>query len=300
MGPGRARRALGPRLDLQPAVDVVREGGGQRRHHQRHREEAQQELDPRQGEHEERQVEAELRVLGPERHAVAPQQEGLPLPGRAGAGEQAEDRRGCANMAILRSGSMASRYWSRFCCCGRDRGVDRPGAVGDDQARGHQRPRSARSPTTNSTTLVVSSVTNTLPVADRVEPQHLGPQRRHDRHDEAEHHQDDEGRHQRTAAPAEGQRRGTTATGSGPCPPRRSLGPGALGTRLALAEPLRRTHATPDLPCDRPRWPPAVVGPTYRAPLWFPRAALDTSWHHLCNPGYAACGYRAGCGTMGA
>ena len=81
------------------------------------REEADDELEPRQGEDEEPDVLAELRVVGAERDAVAPEQERLPVARERGRGEPPRNDRD-DDMATRRSGSMAWRYCSRLCWAG--------------------------------------------------------------------------------------------------------------------------------------------------------------------------------------
>ena len=125
---------------LQAAVDVVGEGRGDERQDEHHRHEADDEAQPRQGEDEEADVEAELRVLDAERLAVGPQQEGAPGAHRPGAGEQAEhDRDDPHGEAAQRLDGLAVLL--EHLLGGRDRDVQRAGAVGDDQARGHGRRR---------------------------------------------------------------------------------------------------------------------------------------------------------------
>ncbi len=88
--PGGSRRgARAGAGDAQPAVQVVRERGGDHGQDGRGEAEAEQEPVPGQVEGVERDVQLELGVLLAERHAVDPHQPGPPLAGRGGAGDQA-------------------------------------------------------------------------------------------------------------------------------------------------------------------------------------------------------------------
>ena len=122
---------------------------------------------------------------------------------------------------------------------GGDRDVQRAGAVGDDQAGGHDAP-GERPATTKSPTFVVSSLTKTSTEADRVVPPHVGEHVGGDAADDDDAEHDEQRRAQRpAAAPAGGAWRP-----AGPL-----VGP--LGARRTVSrtrgsvEPLRATHCSP-------------------------------------------------------
>ena len=92
---------------------------------------------------------------------VPPQQVGLPLAGRRAAGEQPDgDRDDDRHEPAQRLDLLAVAVEAGL--LGRDRRVDRPGPVGDDQAARTTAPPASRPPTTNSSTRATSSVVKTL------------------------------------------------------------------------------------------------------------------------------------------
>ena len=185
----RLRRGPLPRPgQAQPAVEVVREQRGEAGQQDHRGGEADEELQQRQGEDVEADVEAELRVLGAERRAVQPQLDGLPLPGGRGAREQAEhDGHGEADQAAQRLQLLAvavERLLPR-----RRRRVDRPGPEGERQAAPHGQRHDQRRDD-EQPGLGEQPRPQHLDVAELAEPQDLGPQLREQHEQEHDRAQD--------------------------------------------------------------------------------------------------------------
>ncbi len=173
---------------------------------------ADDEVDPRQVEDEEADVDAELRVGRAEGSAVAPQQEGVPLgrgrePGEEPDGERSGDRRGAAHrldeLAVVLHRLRVGRG-----------GVDRAVAVGDVDARpdhgsGQQAADDAEQH------LGDDLGAEDAGEVDGLVPEDLGPELCRDAEHDHEHAGDDERRDKRLAR---GWQRGRVA------PPRRSAG----------------------------------------------------------------------------
>jgi hypothetical protein len=192
-----------------------------------------------------------------ERHAVSPQQEGLPVAGGTGRGEQADDG-GHHDHGDLAQRLDGLAVLVEVLLLRRHRRVDRPGAVADDQAGGHQAPDDDEAEDEEQGLGPQLGEEHTA-VADRVEPQHLGPHGRGHRHSEEQCDDDRDGGAERPTPASQLHRRPTTATSGGGS----TLGRAALASPVARAEPVRITHATPDLPL-------LSLGTTYPAHLKFP------------------------------
>ena len=220
---------------LEPAVDVVGEGGGDERQHEHDGDEADDEPQPGQGEDEEAHVEAELGVLDAEGLAVDPEQEGTPGAHRPRAREQPEhDRHHPDGQAAQRLDGLAVLL--EHLLGGRDRDVEGAGTVGEDQAGGHG-PAGEQTRDDEDADLGRELLDEDLDEADRLVPPHVGEHVGDDAADDDDGQQDQERGAQRAAPPAAGGSRLAPAPAVGPLGARRTV------TRArGPVEPLRATH----------------------------------------------------------
>ncbi len=215
----RLRRGPLPRpRQPQAAVQVVGEQRGEPGQQDDRGEEADEELQQRQAEDVEADVETELRVGGAERLAVQPQLDRLPLPGRGGAGEQAEDDGHREPHEAPQRLQLLAVAVERLLPRG-GRRVDRPRAEGDGQARPHRERHDQRGHD-EQPGLGEQAGPQHLDEAQLGEPEHLGPQLGE------EHEQEDD--------PPEDRQRGGEGTGATAAPthtdrPARAPGPVTVG-----------------------------------------------------------------------
>ncbi len=231
MDPRLRRGALTGAAQAQAAVQVVGQQRGQTGQQHHRGGEADDELQQREAEDVEADVQAELRVGLAERRAVQPQLHRLPLPRRRRPCEQAQDDGdGDADQAAQRLQLFAVAV-QRLLTRGGG-GVDRPGAEGEREAGPHRHTHDHRGDDEQDR-LRHDPGAEDLDEAQLTEPQHLGPELGEQHQQEHQRAEDHESRGQgpRTAAGTARSRRATRTTGT--------LGVGGRWTRWE-----RGTHIT--------------------------------------------------------